>query len=362
MNDQAVTLVDVAKAAGVSPSTVSLVLNDRPHRISRRTSERVRRVAKRLKYQPNRFARALRTGRQQTVGIVAPLRNPGWVQVVRELGELLRDGGNQLEIMDSGRGHADEARAVEAMSRHRPKGVVLVGINGPDSEATSELERLHIAGLPAVLVGYRVPESRLPYLVTDQERIGALAADHMLDQGWSRIGWIAGPQFSVLGQVAAMREHLVGFRRALADRRHELDERLVANVEPGGGSDVESAITELLTGPRPNAVVIGGMELAARTLRIALEQGLDVPRELGALGVGGTSEPELMYPRLTTVGSPVADRAAAIARMLRDMFDAPSSWDGQGIVMAPNLTVRASSFRSAGLRNDVHPFQTRTLG
>ena len=79
----------------------------------------------------------------------------------RELGELLRDGGNRLDIMDGGRGHTDEARAVQAMARHRPKGVVLVGINGPHSEATSKLERLHMVGLPAVLVGYRVPESRL---------------------------------------------------------------------------------------------------------------------------------------------------------------------------------------------------------
>ena len=119
------------------------------------------------------------------------------------------------------------------------------------------------------------------------------------------------------------------------------DDRLVASVETGGGSDVESAITELLTGPRPHAVVIAGMELAARTLRIALELGWDLPGELGTVGVGGTSEPELMYPKLTTVGSPVGDRAAAIARMLHDMFDDPSSWDDQGVVMAPKLTVRA---------------------
>jgi DNA-binding LacI/PurR family transcriptional regulator len=328
---------DIAKAAGVSQSTVSRVLNDTPTSvpIAVETRERVQEVAKRLGYRPNPLARGLRGARTMLLGvIVREITDPFFSMAIEALStEALARGYNV--VLGSAHSKADEAIALRAVleTRHCDAIVLL----GDMRDEPKFLEDLRASQTPIVALWHGTELEGVPTVNTDN-RAGMVAAiDHLIDHGHSRISFIGGRP---LGDI---RERRTAFYEHLEERGIAVVEEYVQNVinDPNGGDAALRALVALDS--PPTAVVCSTDHLATGVLHAAADLGLVVPRDLSVVGFDDIPMASFTVPSLTTVHMPVDEMTALAARLAMDEPGERGSGVVESFVVAPTLVVREST-------------------
>ncbi|HEU4842397.1 MAG TPA: LacI family DNA-binding transcriptional regulator, partial [Ilumatobacteraceae bacterium] len=234
---------DVAAAAGVSPATVSRVLNGNGT-VSADRAARVLEAAAELGYQPFGPARALR--RQRThlwAVIVSDIQNPFFTAVVRGMEDVARAERHRLVLCNSDEDPVREASYIDVAIAERMGGVVVA----PASDRASRLDALTSRHIPVVTIDRRLRSGHeaIDSVMVDN-RAGAIAAtEHLLAGGSSRVACITGPS-----RTSTASERLAGYRAALRTARHQPDPDLVrtADFREEGGY---AAARDLLGGKRP---------------------------------------------------------------------------------------------------------------
>ena len=334
-----VTLADVAAAAGVSHTTVSWVLNKRARRIPESTQRRVRAVAEQLGYRPNRIARQLRAGQRHAVGVVTSLSVPNSANLLRGLATEVKRLGHQLEIMDGGLDPKIELEALRMMIEQQVDAVVLLGDRDPAWPATDELERLHAAGLPCVAVSVHRPGAQVPFVTADHVRMAELATEHLAERNRTRIALVS-ESAAVARPTELLGLRLKGYLNALQAAGLQPMARTIDEVELLS-ADSEIGLARCVQ--RCDAIVAASDITALRVIRTARELSIALPAELAVVAIGESPLVELVSPRITHVVQPHAEYIRAIARILRDVLQAPGAWDGRSIVTEPQLLERESS-------------------
>lgn len=327
-----VTSADVAKAAGVSRSTVSVVLNGVDSiALAEETKERVRRAASDLGYVPHSGARALRSGYSGIVLMPSPGTALG--RVVGEWTAHLEEALNQLGltfVMFGSRGLAP-LDAARAWSQLRPVAVLTLGSTALSPDAADILRR---NGTRALLATGERPLEGSHVLVTGQADAGAVAVEHLLGRGRRRIAFVR-PQMQ--GLASLVQERYQRAARVAAAQGVQLFDLPMT-------LDRNSAVsaTEFCREHHVDGVFGFGDEYALLLMSALRREGLVVPRDVALVGVDDLVEGTLSEPPLTTVHIEFPDAAhvaATIARLARGDRDAT------GITYAPRprLVVRQSS-------------------
>jgi DNA-binding LacI/PurR family transcriptional regulator len=281
LRGERVTSVDVARRAGVSQSTVSLVFSGKaPGRISARTEAAVREAADALGYRPNAAARALKTGAARTVALVVPdITNPFFGGLLRGAQTAARAAGYAVALIDTNNDRDWGAASAEALRAGPADGLLLFEVDPPPRVAGSE---------PIVVIE---SESRgHPSVRLDVERGTEAAVGHLLALGHRRIGHVASihdrPTFRL--------------RRRAVDR---LVDRPVARVgaefELDGARDATIAL--LRAEPGLTALFCDDDVIAAGAYLAARELGRDIPGELSVVGFDGLDIGRVLDPPVTTV-------------------------------------------------------------
>jgi len=328
---------DIAKAAGVSQSTVSRVLNDTPTSvpIAVDTRQRVQEVAKRLGYRPNPLARGLRGARTMLLGvIVREITDPFFSMAIEALStEALTRGYNV--VLGSAHSKADEAIALKAVleTRHCDAIVLL----GDMRDEPKFLEDLRASQTPIIALWHGTELEGVPTVNIDN-RAGMVAAiDHLIDLGHRRIAFIGGRP---LGDI---RERRTAFYEHLEESGIAVAEEYVQNVinDPAGG-DAALRTLVALDSP-PTAVVCSTDHLATGVLHAAADLGLAVPRDLSVVGFDDIPMASFTVPSLTTVHMPVDEMTALAARLAMDEPEDGASGGVESFVVTPSLVVREST-------------------
>lgn len=314
----AATIVDVAKLAGVSPSTVSRVLAGNP-RISAETQERVRDAMRDLDYHPHAIARSLVTKSSRTIGLVTArpatqtFANPFFPEVIRGIASVVEGEGYNL-LLSASRGEQNEREACLSLLRSRHvDGVILTSSRLGDRliEALVRDEaKVVLIGRPADAAGGPAHPA-LHWVNNDNVSAAAVAVEHLVGLGHRRIAFINGPHDWVF-----CFDRLQGYRTALADAGIPFDPALVrqGNITQQDGV---RALESLLGLPeRPSAIVAVDDSLALGAMEAALKRGLRVPSDLAIVGFNDDPVTAWTRPPLTTVRIPVFDLGAMAARML----------------------------------------------
>ena len=353
LDDGRVTIRQVAEQAGVSPSTVSNLLNGRDGRMQARTRQRVIQAIASLGYQPNLVARQLRTGQVRSVGLVVPsVANPFWGGLARAVeGEALRHD-RQILLCNSERDPAREQAYVQELFASGVRAVI-IGSSLPSLEhLLPAMER----GLCLIAFDRETQPGDPPGLisVSVDNRLGAnLATRHLLSIGHRRIGFISGPIATV-----SRRQRLAGYREALEAAGLPFDEELVwVSDDEGGFGDVDSTVRGekgmvgllRLIAPPTGVVTINDM-YAIGACAAARTAGIRVPEDISVVGFDDMVLAPLFNPPLTTVRQPLQD----MARYAIDVVEGlRSRVEGEGqavsVVMAPRLVVRESTAPPAGM-------------
>ncbi|RPF20939.1 LacI family DNA-binding transcriptional regulator [Myceligenerans xiligouense] len=306
MGSKRVTLADVARAAGVSPSTASLVMTGRGRelRISEAVHDRVRAAAEDLGYRPNAVSIGLRKGTTRTIGFVsdsvASSRLAG--DMIKGAIEAARERGFMLFIGETGGKPAEEAKLVEAMLDHQADGIVLASMFTRSRPLPPDIDRI-----PAVLLNLTAPgNTTIPSVLPDEERAGREAAELLLAAGHREIHLIgAGPGLDDWPAVAiAARERLRGILGAFDD----------AGVRPASGHEDPSwlpqqgweAARRILTsaGPAPLALLCFNDRLAFGAYQAVQETGRSIPDDVSVVSFDDASVAGWLRPGLTTFALP----------------------------------------------------------
>jgi len=332
-----VTMQDIARAAGVSQSTVSRVLNDTPTSvpIAAETRERVQEVAQRLGYRPNPLARGLRGARTMLLGvIVREITDPFFAMAIEALStEALARSYNV--VLGSAHSKADEAIALRAVleTRHCDAIVLL----GDMRDEPKFLEDLRASQTPVIALWHGTELEGVPTVNTDN-RAGMVAAlDHLIELGHVRVAFVGGRP---LGDI---RERRTAFLEYLEGKGLPVREEYVTNVanEPAGG---DAALRALMTLDRPpTAVVCSTDHLATGVLHAAADLGVSVPGDLSVVGFDDIPMARYTVPALTTIHMPVGEMTAIAARLAMDEAESATEGDAQNFVVAPSLVVRKST-------------------
>jgi LacI family transcriptional regulator len=302
------TLIDVARLSGVSATTVSRTLS-RPDMVNRETMKRVMRAAQTLGYVPAGAARALASGRTQTVGAVVPtLDSPIFARALQSVQAALSGAGYQLLVASSDYNADAEAAVLRVLLGRGVDGLILVGAQR--SEAAWQL--LEGADVPVVLTW--CGDARFDAVTVDNERAGFLVAEHLIGLGHRDFGVIVGK----LSVNDRQRSRLAGVRKALAAAGLSLpDWRIIE--EPLTVAGGRSGCAALLAAASPPSALICGLDiLAVGCLSEAHARRLDVPRSLSIVGIDNLEMAAHVSPSLTTVHIPTAEIGAEAAAIILD--------------------------------------------
>lgn len=340
------TINDVARAAGVSPATVSRVFNG--GRVTAERAERVRRVASEMGFAPNRVARSLRKQSSSVIGLIIPdIENPFFTSLARGVEDAAQRTNLSVVLCNTDEDVEKERRYLEVALAERMAGVIVAAA----SRNRTDLSLLTERGMPVVAVDRRPRGASVDAVLVDNRHGGEEATTHLLQRGYRRIACITGPE-----GASTSEERLAGYRAALHDflreeagaadsapgvRREELLHGYTRyadfRVEGGRG-----AMADLLTmRERPDAVFVANNLMTVGVLQALDEAGLRPP-ETGVLSFGDVPWATLLRPGLTTVQLPSYDLGRSAAGLLQERIGGEER-PLRTVVLRTELRVRDST-------------------
>ncbi|MBN1283906.1 MAG: LacI family DNA-binding transcriptional regulator [Anaerolineae bacterium] len=331
------TQEDVARLAGVSRATVSYIVNgltDGRVAITEETQQRVLDAIEKLGYEPHAMARSLRLGTTHTIGLLLPdMRNPHYWQIACGAEQQAQDAGYDLLLVNTSLDPDKEIHAVNALSRRRIDGLVLL-LTFPERH-TQEIERLADKRVPVVALGGRIPGVDC---VDNGYRDGAVhVMEYLIQLGHRRIGLIHGVASEMLGQ-----ERRLIYRRVVQTAGLPVG---ADYIEPCGTTPEAGylAAQRLLSrSPRPTALMVINDLLAIAAVRAAAEMGLRVPEDLSIASFDDIELASYVTPPLTTVRVNAEEMGRAAVRLVFARLQDPAL-PPQQIYIPSELIVRAST-------------------
>jgi len=241
-----VTLQDIARDLNVSVVTVSKVLRNQGS-ISARTRRRVLKRAKELNYQPNWIARSLVTRRTYTIGLLLPdFTHPFFADVAKTVAETVRRQGYHVIISYFEEDAELERSEADTLLARQVDGMIIASAQSPDRHDL--FEKLRSRKMPFILIDRFVESSRASFVGVDNEAIGKLATNHLLEQGCKRIAHLRGPE---IGLAAA---RLAGYRHALEKRGFPILPRYIVEAGYQDNTGYEAMRGLLRIKPLPDGV------------------------------------------------------------------------------------------------------------
>ncbi|GAA2299577.1 LacI family DNA-binding transcriptional regulator [Streptomyces kunmingensis] len=327
---------DVAEYAGVSPKTVSNVINDYEH-VSDRTREVVREAIDALGYRVNIAGRQLRQGRTGMITLAVPELDVAYFSELAKhvMAEADRRGQTVL-LHQTGGVRERELAALHGFDAQFTDGVILSPLAlHPSDLATRD------RGLPVVLLGERPAEGSTDHVAIDNVRAAREATEHLLGRGRRRIAVVGG---TVRGRQGTDRLRTDGYREALEEAGVPFDSGLVVPVDAYHWKDGARAAAALMdTDPRPDALLCLNDHLALGALRALYERGESVPKDLDVVGFDDIEAAGFSVPSLTTVAPDKKEIARAAVALLLDRIEEPATGPLLDHVVGHELKVREST-------------------
>jgi DNA-binding LacI/PurR family transcriptional regulator len=350
-----VTMMAIAKRLGVSPATVSYVLNGkgRENRISKATIEAVEDAVRRLNFRPNHAARQLAGGRSNAVGVLIGTEAPADPRLIGKMETLAARRGIRFMV-----GHAlgTRERVKEYLDDFFARGVdAIISIFHSHPEygkaVLPELSRFPRVVYYEEPKGARALRSALAgacWVAPDYYRLGQLVTQHLIDRKRQRIAIVLRDTM-----FASLAMRYLAYRDTLKAARRKVDRRLawIMDRQPGmqwtdefSAERARQAVDNLVVAGRADAIVAMNDTYAARLLAALRQRGLRVPDDVAVVGGDNFDVGTLVEPELTTTDLRIDDLAQETVKLLFNLLDHGSVPEGhRAVVVQPTLIVRGST-------------------
>ncbi|MDN3310185.1 LacI family DNA-binding transcriptional regulator [Microbacterium oryzae] len=334
-----ITLADVARAAGVSPSTASRVLSgSRP--VGSDVAARVHRVADELGYTGNGVARALRKRRTDSVGMVVPsILNPFFAGLVDSIEAALHDSGMQLLLCDARQSPDVEAAHLRALVERNVDGIV---VSPCHSTASIDAVGRAAAIVPVVQLDRWVDVQGTDWVGMDDHRALRMVLEHLVGTSARSVAFLTSEltNSSTADRVRGFRENAAALGLTVVPDGVVLGD---FSVESGQAA----AETLLARGDRPDAIVCADDLIAIGVLSACRARGIGVPRDVQVTGIDDIDFGRYVVPTLTTLAQPTVRMAAEVMRLLGERVsfavNGAAPRDATRLALSPRLVVREST-------------------
>jgi LacI family transcriptional regulator len=304
----AATIQDVADLAGVSPKTISRVINNEP-RVSFDTRKRVLEAIETLKYRPNLNARGLAGNRSFLIGLLCD--QPGAYQNEFQSGAIARcrdaDMHLMVEPLDVSSSQLD--RQIDTLlGQLRLEGVILLP---PLCDHPTVLGKLADAAIPAVRIAPKKKSDTSPSVGIDEYSAARQVTAHLLSLGHKRIGFMLGRR-----DHGATEWRYRGFADEMREHKVPVDKSLVLSGNFNFAEGLLCAERMLRATPPPTAIFASNDDMAAAAISVARKLGLRLPAQLSVTGFDDAPVASMIWPELTTIRQPVAEMARTAADLI----------------------------------------------
>ncbi len=324
---------DVARLAGLSPATVSRVINHHPY-VSDEKRKLVQDAMDQLGYVPNSIARQLRTQTNETIGVLIPrLSNPFFSRLVDSMENIAAENGFKLIVCQTRSEKSREIAYLNWLKTRQIGGVVMAS-----SENNWEVIQTYCDFGPIIFCNEFPPHTKAPIICLDQFMGGYIGTKHLIERGHTKLGFCyAGSQFTNI------RERFLGFEKALYEAGLPFDERCTFKEAYGykDGQRIYHQIKALNS--QPTAVFTSSDEVAIGIIAEAKKHGITVPEDLAVLGFDDQPIAELYDPGLSTIYQPVEEIGKTSIEMMLDLLKGEKELKPYKVELPLHLVIRAST-------------------
>lgn len=342
MKFEAITIKDIAKALGLSTSTVSRALRD-SYEISPETKEKVLAYAREMNYRPNPIALSLKEKRSSSIGVlVAEIANSFFSQAINGIESVAQEHGYNVIIAQSKEEFSREVSALHYLASRSVDGIIL----SVSSETTDfgPLQQLHDKKMPLVFFD-RVAGQIHTHKVTADNFKGAHEATlHLINNGYTRIACMANAsQLSITG------ERVKGYQTALAEAQLPFVPEYLTYCQHGGlvYEEVAAAMEALLQQKnKPDAIIGCADKITTNIMRFAQKKGIRIPQDIALIGFSNLDLTDLLSPSLSVVRQPAAEMGKLAAELLIKMIESKRPvTEFEQLVLPTEIFQRSSSAR-----------------
>lgn len=343
MNFNQVTIKDIARELGISPSTVSRALKDHPD-ISPETKKAVNELAEKLNYQPNIVALNLRQRKTNTIGVIIPeIVHFFFSTVISGIEDIAYEAGYNVILAQSNESYQREVTDMKALFNTRVDGMLL----SISRETTNfdHIDSIVNKGMPIVFYDRMYNSPSCSKVIVDDYSGAKEAVLHMIDQGCKKIAHLI-PSPNLMISI----DRLKGYQDALKERGIEANPDWVVHCNEGSFEEGKIVTAKLLAQKnRPDAIFASTDPLAMGAVMSIKEKGLKIPEDIAIVGFSNWFFGELLEPSLTTVDQPGFEMGREAARILIKQIEMKEK--GQELVhetkiLKTKLIIRNSSLKS----------------
>lgn len=336
MRSNQITIKDIARILGISPSTVSRALKDHPD-INTDTKKAVNELARKLKYQPNAVALSLKNSRSNTIGIIIPeIVHYFFSSVISGIEDVASRKGYTVIICQSNESFAREVSNANALLSHRVDGI-LISIS-KETNSFDHFVNLQEGGIPLVFFDRIAPGIDADQIITDDIDASYNATRHLIENGRKRIAHFAGPQGLVIG-----RDRLQGYVNALTEAGLPIDNRLI--IEADTFEKARNTVGAMLdAGIVPDGIFAVNDMTAIGAMQTIMKRGYKVPDDVSIVGFSDGYLSGVTDPHLSSVDQHGYEMGTTAAEMLfHRILSDEAEYIPEIKVLKADLIVRGSS-------------------
>lgn len=336
-----VTIKDIARELGISPSTVSRALKDHPD-ISVETKKAVNALSEKLNYQPNIVALNLRQKKTNTIGVIIPeIVHFFFSTIISGIEDVAYQAGYNVIIAQSNESYQREVTDMKALFNSRVDGMLL----SLSRETTNfdHIESIISKGVPIVFYDRMYDSPTSSKVIVDDYAGAKEAVLHMVDQGCKRIAHLMAAPNLIISI-----DRLKGYQDALTESKLELNKEYVMECYSGTFEEGKRATKKLLSLPNPpDAIFANNDPMAMGAMMAIKEKGLRIPEDIAIVGFSNWFFGEVMDPSLTSVDQPGFEMGQEAARMLIKQIESKDKGEPvlETKILKTKLVIRNSSLK-----------------
>jgi LacI family transcriptional regulator len=343
MSFNQVTIKDIARELGISPSTVSRALKNHPD-ISAETKKAVHELAEKLNYQPNIVALNLRHRKTNTIGVVIPeIVHYFFSTVISGIESVAYEAGYNVILTQSNESAQREATDLKALFNSRVDGM-LISISR-ETNHYEHIESILAKDVPVVFFDRSYDNPNTSKVLVDDYEGAYEAVKHLIEQGCRRIAHL-----EMAPGLAIAEDRKRGYIDALKDHNLPVDDKLTIICPSGSLEDGQRAAEQLLSlKKRPDSIFANNDLLAFGAMQVIKKRGLRIPDDIAIVGYSNWFFSALMDPPLSSVHQPGFEMGMEAARLLISQIELKEKGSGEVVpekkILKTHLVIRESSMR-----------------
>ncbi|MEJ7626055.1 MAG: LacI family DNA-binding transcriptional regulator [Ferruginibacter sp.] len=330
------TIRDIAIELGISISTVSRALRNQPD-VNKETRKAVMELAEKLDYHPNRASLSLLKKHTNTIGVLVPNLDFFFSTAIKGIDEAALEGGYTVMVCQSNEAYGKELINLKRLLESGVDGFI-ISVSS-DTKLIEHFKKIQDKGIPMIFFDRDINGLQLPKILLNNFEGGYIATKHLIDQGYSRIAYLGGPE-----KMSISHQRFEGYKAALKEFGIKLSAKL---IEHGDFSrDYAYVATEEMLKAKqvPDAIFAMSDRLAIGAMMAIKKAGLSMPKDIGLIGFNNEPITELLSPSISTVDQPAFEMGKAAARIFIEMIN-NSEVIPENIILKPKLVVRQSTGR-----------------